>query len=290
MAIVSSFATARAATPGKPAKAVRPLGTSSRMAREDAVRAIPYAQLDRAARSKISAVLASPTIFRCLPAQTIECDPNLYLFLVEHPDLVVNLWEVMGISEVALSRVAESTFDANDKAGTRGRLEYVYRGPQLHLVFAEGNYTGSLLPRPVRGQCVLLLRTSYLRSSDGRDFVRCKLDAFVRLDNVGVSVLAKTFQPLVLHAADHNFRETMAFLGSVHRAAEFNHGGVQRLAERLANVEAGEREKFADLTTRVALRAALTRSGAPTHTGQGTGAAQAEARTATRTGKQGSQR
>lgn len=291
IAVVLSLSTARAAAPGKAAKTSRsPQGTSSRAAREEAVRAIPYAQLDRAARAKISAVLANPTIFRCLPAQTIECDPNLYLFLVEHPDLVVNLWEAMGISEVALSRVAESTFDANDKAGTRGRMEYIYRGPQLHLVFADGNYTGSLLPRPVRGQCVLLLRTSYLRSSDGRDFVRCKLDAFVRLDNIGVSVLAKTFQPLVLNAADHNFRETVAFLGSVHRAAEFNHGGVQRLAERLQNVEAGERDQFADLTSRVAVRAALARSGAASRSLQETATAPTETRTATRSAKQGTQR
>ena len=291
IAIVAGAAAAHAASPGKAARSARPpQGTSSRAAREDAVRSIPYAQLDRAARNKISPVLANPTIFRCLPAQTIECDSNLYLFLVEHPDLVVNLWEVMGISEVALSRVAEATFDANDKAGTRGRLEYVYHGPELHVVFAEGDYTGSMLPRPVRGQCVLLLRTSYLRSSDGRDFVRCKLDAFLRLDNVGVGVLAKTFQPLVLNSADHNFRETVSFLGSVHRAAEFNHAGVQRLAERLENVDAAQREQFADLTTRVAVRAALARSRGPSQAALGHGTRPHAARTATRPAGTGSQR
>lgn len=285
MVIVLSAGTARAVTHAKSTKAAKsPQGTSSRAAREEAVRAIPYARLDRAARNKISSVLANPTIFRCLPAQTIECDPNLYLFLVEHPDLVVNLWEVMGISEVSLNRVAEATFDANDKAGTRGRLEYLHHGPELHLVYADGNYTGSLLPRPVRGQCVLLLRTSYLRSSDGRDFVRCKLDAFVRLDNVGVSVLAKTFQPLVVNNAEHNFRETISFLSSVHRAAEFNHSGVQRLAERLENIEVGDREQFAELTTRVAVRAALARSGMQSRAALGLAAPHSATRTATRPG------
>lgn len=289
MVVAAVAATIQAAAPGKAAKAPKPAsGTSSRAAREDAVRAIPYARLDRAARSKISSVLAHPTIFRCLPAQTIECEPNLYLFLVEHPDLVVNLWEVMGISEVALSQIAEATFDANDKAGTRGRLEYLYRGPELHLVFADGNYTGSLLPRPVNGQCVLLLRTSYLRSSDGRDFIRCKLDAFVRLDNVGVGVLAKTFQPLVLGAADHNFRETVAFLGSVQRAAEFNHAGVQRLAERLENVDTAHRDRFAELTARVAVKAALARSGVASRAAAATNVQpQTSTRTVLRPGVQG---
>lgn len=237
-----------------------PQGTSAREAREDAIRAVPYARLDRAARSKISTVLANPTIFRRLPTQTIECDPHLYIFLVEHPDLVVNIWDVMGISDVSIDRVSEPVFDVNDRAGTRGRLEFVYRGPDLHVVYAQGSYTGSMLPRPVRGECVLLLRSSYIRSNDGRYFVRAKLDAFLRLDNVGVGVLAKTFQPLVTTAADHNFRETVAFVASVSRAAEVNYAGVQRLADRLAKVTVECRQQFTELTAQLAVRAAMART------------------------------
>lgn len=250
---------ARAAAPSKKAPKP-PQGTSAREAREDAVRAVPYARLDRAARGKVSNVLANPTIFRRLPTQTIECDPHLYIFLVEHPDLVVNIWDVMGISDVSIDRVSEPVFDVNDRAGTRGRLEFVYRGPDLHVVYAHGSYTGPMLPRPVRGECVLLLRSSYIRSNDGRYFVRAKLDAFLRLENVGVGMLAKTFQPLVTTAADHNFRETVAFVASVSRAAEVNYAGVQRLADRLAKVTAECRQQFTELTAQLAVRAAMARS------------------------------
>jgi hypothetical protein len=241
-----------------------PQGTSAREAREDAIRAVPYARLDRAARGKVSTVLANPTIFRRLPTQTIECDPHLYIFLVEHPDLVVNIWDVMGVSEVSVDRVSEAVFDVNDRAGTRGRLEFVYRGPDLHVVYAQGSYTGPMLPRPVHGECVLVLRSSYIRSNDGRYFVRAKLDAFLRLDNVGVGLLAKTFQPLVTTAADHNFRETVAFVGSVSRAAEVNYAGIQRLADKLANVTAECRQQFTELTAQLAVRAAMARSRAAT--------------------------
>jgi hypothetical protein len=241
-----------------------PQGTSAREAREDAIRAVPYARLDRAARGKVSTVLANPTIFRRLPTQTIECDPHLYIFLVEHPDLVVNIWDVMGVSEVSVDRVSEPVFDVNDRAGTRGRLEFVYRGPDLHVVYAQGSYTGPMLPRPVHGECVLVLRSSYIRSNDGRYFVRAKLDAFLRLDNVGVGLLAKTFQPLVTTAADHNFRETVAFVGSVSRAAEVNYAGIQRLADKLANVTAECRQQFTELTAQLAVRAAMARSRAAT--------------------------
>jgi hypothetical protein len=243
--------------------ATSPQGSSSREARDDAMRAIPYTQLDRNSRIKVGAVLSNTTIFRRLPLETIECDPKLFVFLLEHPDVVVNMWEALGVSEVQLLRAGDSVFDASDKAGTRGRIEYLYHGPQLHLVYADGTYTGSLIARPVRGRCVLLMRSSYLKTSDGRPIVRCNIDAFLHLENVGASVLAKTFQPLVTTAADHNFRETAAFLASVHRAAESNYAGMQRLTDKLTNVDEEDRREFSDLTAQLAVRAALAETRQP---------------------------
>lgn len=245
----------------KPAKATQ--GTSSREARDEAMRAIPYAQLDRSSRIKVGAVLANSTIYRRLPVETIECDPKLFVFLIEHPDLVVNMWEALGVSEVELLRAGDAVFDASDKAGTRGRIEYIYRGPQIHLIYADGTYTGALFARPVRGRCVLLLRSSHFKSADGRPMVRCSVDAFMHLDNVGANVLAKTFQPLLTTAADHNFRETSAFLASVHHAAEFNYSGMQRLTEKLTNIDAEDLREFSDLTTQLAVRAALAETRPP---------------------------
>jgi hypothetical protein len=260
--VLGGAAPAQAAMPGRATKHAKgPQGSSSREARDEAMRAIPYNQLDRNSRIKVGVVLSNTTIYRRLPSETIACDPNLFVFLIEHPDLVVNMWEALGVSEVEVLRAGDQVFNASDKAGTRGRIEYLYRGPQLHVLYADGTYTGSMLPRPVRGRCVLLMRSSYSQAADGRPIVRCSVDAFVHLDNVGVGVLAKTFQPLVTTAADHNFRETVAFLASVHKAAEMNYAGMQRLTEKLTNVQLTDRQEFSDLTTQLAVRAALAESG-----------------------------
>ncbi|HEV3024407.1 MAG TPA: hypothetical protein VGX76_18150, partial [Pirellulales bacterium] len=226
LVVCSGAWTSQAAPPARTNnKYAKPQGSSSRDAREEAMRAIPYTQLDRNSRIKVGAVLANTTVFRRLPPETIECDSKLFVFLLEHPDLVVNMWEALGVSEVELLHSGERTFDAADKAGTRGRVEYLYNTPQLHLIYADGSYSGSLLPRPVRGRCVILMRSSYHQATDGRPMVRCNIDAFLHLENVGASVLAKTFQPLVTTAADHNFHETAAFLASVHHASEANYAG-----------------------------------------------------------------
>lgn len=270
--VIACAGAAHAATPARASRQGKPAqGSSSREARDEAMRAIPYNQLDRDARIKVGAVLANTTIFRRLPVELIECDANLFVFLIEHPDLVVSIWEALGVSEVELRRTSDDKYDASDKAGTRGHIEYLYQGPQTHLVYADGTYTGTLMSRPVRGRCVLLLRSSYGKTRDGRPVVRCGVDAFLHLENVGVGVLAKTFQPLVTTAADHNFHETLAFLGSVHQAASANYAGMQRLTEKLANVDDDQRQEFSDLTTQVAVRAALAQANQAKQT---TGAAQ----------------
>jgi len=243
------------------ARAMQPsAASSSREARDEAVRSLGQAKLSREARAKISSVLGATTIYRRLPSQLIECDPNLYVFLVEHPDLVVNIWEALGISEVSVERIGDNAFLADDKAGTLGRMEYLHRSPEMHLVYAEGSYEGPLFGRPIKGKSLLILQARYFRNSGGRHYVRCRMDAFLQVENVGVGMLAKTFQPLVGAAADHNFRETAAFLSSVSRAAEINYPGMQRMAENLTRVAEDEREEFASLTEQLAIRAAMAKT------------------------------
>lgn len=251
LAVWASWATA--ATPPE----YEPKANTRRKAREEAVKAIPYDKLARDAQAKVSRVLKSTTLFRRLPNQMIECDPRLFLFLVDHPDLVVNLWQVLGVSDVTLNRGGENMFEANDGAGTNGRIEFLYRSANTHVVYAEGIYEGPLFGRPIRGRCLLVLHNRFLRETSGRQYVSCRLDTFLQMDAVGASVLTKTFQPLVGAAADHNFKETVAFVASVHRAAEVNQEGIQRMAERLQGVEPEDRERFAALTEELGVRAAL---------------------------------
>jgi hypothetical protein len=230
---------------------------STREAREDAVRAVPYAKLGRNARAKVSNVLSSTTLYRRMPSQRVDCDPALFQFVIEHPDLIVNIWQVLGISEVTLNRVGENRFEADDKAGTLGHIDLLHSSSTLHLLLAEGAYEGPLFGRPVRGKVLVLIRHSEAAQTDGRTFVRCRLDAFLQLENIGAGVLAKTFQPLVGAAADHNFHETVKFLGALNRAAESNPVGMRQMTAKLEHVEADDREEFSELTDQLAANSAL---------------------------------
>ncbi len=222
--------------------------TSSRAAREDAVRAIPLDRIEPELKEKIQSTLDSTSLYRRLPVQVTQCDPDMYLFLVRHPEVVVNIWEVMNISNVAPARTGPDTFRATDNAGTLCTVKFCYSDHETHVIYAEGSYSGPLFQRPLRARCVLLLKSGYLQETDGRYYVTSRMDTFIQIEHAGVEMLAKTLQMLVHRSADYNFIETAAFLGTVSRTAEANPGGMQRLATKLTNLEPHVRDRFAELS------------------------------------------
>jgi hypothetical protein len=230
-------------------------GTSSRSARQDAIRSLPLDALDPALRAKVSSTVSGTSLYRRLPVAVTECDPDMYLFLVRHPEVVVNIWEVMGISNVALERTGPDTFRASDNMGTLCDVKYCYGDSETHLIYAEGSYSGPMFNRPLQARCVLLLKTGYVQETDGRYFVTSRMDTFIQIENAGVEFLAKTLQMLIHHSADYNFTETAAFFTTVSRTAEANPAGMQRLSAKLTSVEPDVRQQFADISLSIGERA-----------------------------------
>mgnify|MGYP006969344100 FL=1 len=217
-------------------------------------------KLDAKDRQQIQATLGQTSIFRRLPVQVAECDPELYLFLVRHPEVVVNIWEVMQISNVALQRTGPDTFRATDGAGTLCEVKYCYSDHETQVIYAQGRYDGPLFKRPVQARCVLLLKSGYMRETNGRYYVTSRMDTFIDIDHAGVELLAKTLQPLVNRAADYNFVETAAFLSQISRTSEINPLGVSRLARKLTNLEPDVQDRFAELSLEVGHKARLRES------------------------------
>ena len=92
---VSSARVCRAAEPGE--------ATSDRAAQTEALRKIPWQRLSAPERSTVQYITKNASIYRRLPIRVIDCDPELFTFLVQHPEVVVDVWRVMGISRVMLA-------------------------------------------------------------------------------------------------------------------------------------------------------------------------------------------
>ena len=229
---------------------------SQRNARLECVQGIPWQSFDRETREEVQQLTKAGAIFRRLPAQVIPCDPRLFSFMLENPELLVNIWDVMGISKVTMTRTGPNEFTASDGAGTSCNLRVIHRAQDMQVVLADGVYEGPAFPKAIRGRCLLVLRSASLQETDGREYITARLDAFIDFDQVGLDLIAKTLQPWIGRIADYNFSETVGFVGSLSRTAEVNPLGVQRLSTRLNRVDPAVSARFGELSLDIARLAA----------------------------------
>ncbi len=237
---------ARAASPLLPRKSLTAADTSN-SARRDALKSIPLDKLDPADRAKVVAVLSNVSVFRRMPLKVIDCDPDMYLFLVRHPDVVVNIWELLKISKLRMRQTGERRFSLSESVGATISLEFVHQSHDTHVIYGEGTYRGPLLIRPVKGRGVLVLKTGYVRETNGRYYITNRLDCFFRVEPIGAELLTKTVSPLMGKTADNNFVQTAAFLGTISRTAEVNSNSVRALAFKLDGVRPKVRSQLAIL-------------------------------------------
>jgi hypothetical protein len=247
LALLANDSVARAASPNQ--------ATSSRSARDEAISSLPFDKLPGDVRDKVQSTIASTTLYRRLPVQVSPCDPDMYLFLVRHPEVVVNIWEIMQVSNVAIRRTGPDKFRATDNMGTACDIRICYSDHETQVIYAEGAYSGPMFKQPIRARCVLLLKSGYLQETDGRYFVTSRMDTFIQIEHAGLEVLAKTLQMLIHRSADYNFIETASFLSNVSQTAEANPTGMQRLAAKLTNVQPDVRTRFAEISLEVGEKA-----------------------------------
>lgn len=233
--------------------------TGGRAARDEAMRSIPWRDLDNTQRRAVEYVTNNATIYRRMPTRVIDCDPQVFNFLGQHPEVVTELWKMMGVANLELEKIGPDTYRAKDDAGTSGTMKFLSaswndNAQNTVLVFCEGTYKGTPLPAEVTARSVLLLRSGSMVETNGRPYVTARLDSFVLVDRWGVEMVAKTIKPLLITTADHNFTETMKFVGTFSKTAESNPAGMQRLADRLEKLDQPTRQGMARVCAATAAR------------------------------------
>ena len=248
MALLSIFATTKAFAQGTME------GTSSSYARREAIQAIPYDKVNRQAQMRIADVVNHSTIYRRLPVTTISNDPDLHLFAIRYPEVIVNIWQLMGITEMTLDRSNTYSLKSNDAAGTISDVELLYGTPNIHVYYCEGTYDGPMLVGKVKGRCVAVLRTKYHLGQDGQPKTTNQLDVFLRIDHLAANIAARTVFPLIGSTADHNFVESMRFVERLHETNQKNGPGVQHMIGRLNNIHPQVRARFAEIAEKAYIK------------------------------------
>lgn len=229
-------------------------GNSDRESRENAIAALPLRKLTPNAVRQIAQIVDKPSVYRRLPIQTIAADRDLFLFLTRQPEVLVGMWDLMGITNVQIRRTGQYQLQASDGSGTHCTMDLVYGDPDIHVFVAHGMYDGKLVARPVKGNGVFVVRSQYATDPNGTHIVAGTLDCFLQMENLAADLIARTFGGLIGRSADHNFRETAGFVEQVSTASELNPAAMLDVASRLPQVDEEVRDRFAKVIRDVAIR------------------------------------
>jgi len=225
-------------------------GTSNREYRQEVIKAVPFDRLNDQTKQLLDPVLKKPSLYRRLPAASIRIDPEHLRFLVRYPEVVVEIWKLMGVTQLETSRVGPFQVVTNDGAGTTSNVDLIYGDSNVHIFYATGAYEGPLILRKLTGKCVMILRTQHSQEADGTPVAVNTLDVFLKVDNATASLVARGLQPLVGPTADHNFLESMKFLQRLNDTTVRNGAGVTQMAENL-DLSVEVRREYQNLATRV---------------------------------------
>jgi hypothetical protein len=233
--------------------------SSSRTARDEAVRAIPWQRLSPEQKQLTQSIVNGAAIYRRLPTRVIDCDPEMFTFLVQHPEVIADVWRVMGISRVKLDKLSDGAFRGSDGAGTSGSVRFLTSdwgadAKNTALIYANGAYDGKPFVVPLKAQSIVLMRSASIQERNGRRYVTVRADAFIRVDQMAVELVAKSVQPWVNATADRNLVETLTFFSNFSRTAEKNPDGMQRLAAKLTTVDEPTRKELVQLCFQTAGR------------------------------------
>lgn len=218
--------------------------SSSTATRNAALKMLPIAHLSAVSQEKIRFVLSDVALYRRCPVYISVADQDIFRFLLQHPDVVINIWEIMEISQIKLTPLDPTRYHLQDNAGTKGTLEILYHDPQKILIYVNGTYEGVPFPGKVQGNGLIMLQHQPITDAEGHKLLAIRVDSFVRLQGGGASLLTRTFQPMVGRIADHNLDQTLGFVDVLCRTASLNGPGVVRLGQRLKNVPPTVREQF----------------------------------------------
>jgi len=226
-------------------------GSSSRSTLRDALDRLPLDELTNEQRRRVNEVLEHRSMFRRLPAISIDADPEVYNHLTHNPESVVGIWRVLEISKFTMQQTGPTEWYGDAGDGSTGTIDVLTRSPNRHLLLCTGKYKSPLLARPIEATAVMHLQTQYQQGEDLQPKVVHGLDLFVMFPSHTVDTVARVIAPVSHMIADRNFKELSLFVRFMNVAMERQPGWVEQTIQRIDGIDREQRIELMKLSARV---------------------------------------
>ncbi len=225
-------------------------GSSTTVARKQALHDLPLERLSNEARGKAESLLKNIGMFRRLPSLSFEVDPDVYGYFVRNPDVAVATWRAMDISKFNLQEVGPNRYHADAGDGSIGEVELFYHTPEDTLIHCDGAFKSPLLPKPIVARSLMRLQTTFAKEPDGRVIGTHSGDVFVEFPSQAIETVAKAISPVSHTIADRNFKQMTLFAHLMSQAMAKHPGWIEVIGNKLDGVDAKRKQEFMEVSAR----------------------------------------
>lgn len=211
-------------------------GDSSASAEDEARAAIPLKAMTQENRQRAQQIIKDRSQYRRLPSLQYAIDEPMFRYLLNHPDVAVSTWRVMGISRFEMWQTGPNEYEAQAIDGSEGIADILYQDDNQMVFVCQGSYHNPLLPRPMQASALIWFRAVYAPNADGTHAVTQRADVFVRFPSNSVSAIAKVLTPVLHSLMDRNLFEVSLYGSMMSRAVRDEPEWVVQVAQQMEGV------------------------------------------------------
>ncbi len=226
-------------------------GTSSDKVKKTAMSELPLDKLTPKNLARVQSLLDEVGYFRRLPTTVFAADPDVYQFFIRYPDVAVSIWRVMGISEMKMWQTGPNEYEGDSGDGSTGIIDVVYRSAEENMLICEGQYQSPILKKPIKARSLVVLKTSFIKETDGTMYVTHRADMYVAFPSQTVETVAKVLSPVTGTMADRTFTEMSLFLRMMSLAMTRRPNWVDQIAGQLEGVAEVRKQQLREVTVQV---------------------------------------
>ncbi|MEZ6126316.1 MAG: hypothetical protein R3C49_24585 [Planctomycetaceae bacterium] len=219
--------------------------TSDKAIMESAQSQIPYGKMSARSQQRASFIAGNASLYRRMPSLQYEVNPDIYQYLINHPDVAISTWRVMGISKLEMTEKNAFQFAAAAADGSRGDADVLWRDGSQCLFLTQGSYVSPLLPNAIEASALVWLRYRFVPTKTGTVLVNQQVETFVYFPSGAVDTLVRLASVVTNTILDRNVFEVSLYAKMMSSAAEKEPEWIEQVAQRMDGVRPERRVELA---------------------------------------------
>lgn len=166
-------------------------------------------------RDAITKVMKSPTITAVSPTEEFVGHPDMYQWLLDHPDRTSLAWRKLGVGAAEIKTMKDGRFVWRDDNGSEMVWQAVAKGESGRIWYAEGKIRPGALSPSFPVTAVAVLNHTDKQRAAGGSTIKHQVEIFLSTDSKAANLVAKVLGESAPKMAQQGAEQLQMFFSGI---------------------------------------------------------------------------